>query len=99
MSTYSARPLRVRFTSGNTDGLAEFPDGSDSDADGILIPRFSTSERDALATSKVYQGLIIFNDSTSTLQIYTGSDGSNNSSSWGNVTVNGATTATILALS
>lgn len=98
-TTYGNRPLRVKFTNNNSDGLSEYHDGSDADADGVLIPRFTTTQRDNLATSKVYSGLIVYNSTDSKLQVYTGSDNTNNSASWGELTIGGATTAKILALS
>ena len=81
-TTYGDRPLRVTFTSSDSSGVAEFFDGSETGAIGITVPRFSTTERNALNSSVVKQGMIIFNETEGKMQVYTGSDSSNTSSSW-----------------
>ena len=81
-TTYGDRPLRVTFTSNDSSGVAEFFDGSETGAIGITVPRFSTTERNALTASTVKQGMIIFNETDGKMQVYTGSDASNTSSSW-----------------
>ena len=81
-TTYGDRPLRVTFTSSDSSGVAEFFDGSETGAIGITVPRFSTTERNALTASTVKQGMIIFNETDGKMQVYTGSDGSNTASSW-----------------
>lgn len=81
-TTYGNRPVRIRFEDGDSNGLAEFFDGSESGADGILVPRFSTTERNALATADVFAGLIIYNETDSKMQVYTGTDNTNNSGDW-----------------
>ena len=53
-TSYGNRPVRIRFEDGDSNGLAEFFDGSETGADGILVPRFSTTERNALATADVF---------------------------------------------
>ena len=81
-TTYGDRPLRVTFTSNDSSGVAEFFDGSETGAIGITVPRFSTTERNALTASTVKQGMIIFNETDGKMQVYTGSDASNTASSW-----------------
>ena len=81
-TTYGDRPLRVTFTSSDSSGVAEFFDGSETGAIGITVPRFSTTERNAVTASTVKQGMIIFNETDGKMQVYTGSDGSNTASSW-----------------
>tara|TARA_A100001037_G_scaffold304836_1_gene342971 strand:- start:550 stop:1080 length:531 start_codon:yes stop_codon:yes gene_type:complete len=81
-TTYGDRPLRVTFTSSDSSGVAEFFDGSETGAIGMTVPRFSTTERGNLSSSAVKQGMIIFNETDGKMQVYTGSDGSNTSSSW-----------------
>ena len=81
-TTYGDRPLRVTFTSNDSSGVAEFFDGSETGAIGITVPRFSTTERNALTAGSVKQGMIIFNETDGKMQVYTGSDASNTSSSW-----------------
>ena len=81
-TTYGDRPLRVTFTSSDSSGVAEFFDGSETGAIGMTVPRFSTTERDALTGSSVKQGMIIFNETDGKMQVYTGSDASNTSSNW-----------------
>jgi hypothetical protein len=81
-TSYGNRPVRIRFEDGDSDGLAEFFDGSETGADGILVPRFSTTERNALATADVFAGLIIYNETDSKMQVYTGTDNTNNSGDW-----------------
>ena len=81
-TTYGDRPLRVTFTSNDSSGVAEFFDGSETGAIGITVPRFSTDERNALNSSSVKQGMIIFNETDGKMQVYTGSDSSNTASSW-----------------
>ena len=76
-TTYGDRPLRVTFTSSDSSGVAEFFDGSETGAIGITVPRFSTTERNALTASTVKQGMIIFNETDGKMQVYTGSDASN----------------------
>ena len=76
-TTYGDRPLRVTFTSSDSSGVAEFFDGSETGAIGITVPRFSTTERNALNSSSVKQGMIIFNETDGKMQVYTGSDSSN----------------------
>ena len=60
-TTYGNRPIRVRFTSNDSDGIAEFFDGSETGASGIQLPKFSTTERDAYSASA---GEIIYNETT-----------------------------------
>ena len=74
-TTYGNRPIRVRFESGDSDGIAEFFDGSETGASGIQLPKFSTTERDAYSASA---GEIIYNETTNKIQIYNGS-------AWGDV--------------
>ena len=78
-TTYGNRPIRVRFESNNSDGIAEFFDGSETGASGIQLPKFSTTERDAYSASA---GEIIYNETTNKItnkiQIYNGS-------AWGDV--------------
>lgn len=74
-TTYGNRPLRIRFSSNDSDGIAEFFDGSESGATAIQLPKFNTTERDAYSASA---GEIIYNESTNVIQIYNGS-------SWANV--------------
>jgi hypothetical protein len=74
-TTYGNRPIRVRFTSNDSDGIAEFFDGSETGASGIQLPKFSTTERDAYTASA---GEIIYNETTNKIQIYNGS-------AWGDV--------------
>ena len=81
-TTYGDRPVRVVFTSGDSSGIAEYFDGNETGAIGITVPRFSTTERDALTAGSVKQGMIIFNETDGKMQVYTGSDASNTSSSW-----------------
>ena len=81
-TTYGDRPLRVTFTSSDSSGVAEFFDGSETGAIGMTVPRFSTTERNAITGSTVKQGMIIFNETDGKMQVYTGSDGSNTGSSW-----------------
>lgn len=81
-TTYGNRPVRIRFEDGDSNGIAEFFDGSETGADGILVPRFSTTERNALATADVFAGLIIYNETDSKMQVYTGTDNTNNSGDW-----------------
>ena len=81
-TTYGNRPIRVRFESGDSDGITEFFDGSETGAIGITVPRFTTTERNALTASTVQQGMIIFNETDGKMQVYTGSDASNTSSNW-----------------
>ena len=50
-TTYGSRPLRVKFTSNDSDGIAEFFDGSESGASAIQLPKFSTTERNAYTAS------------------------------------------------
>ena len=50
-TTYGNRPIRVRFNSNDSDGIAEFFDGSETGASGIQLPKFSTTERDAYTAS------------------------------------------------
>ena len=77
-TTYGDRPLRVTFTSSDSSGVAEFFDGSETGAIGITVPRFSTTERNALTASTVKQGMIIFNETDGKMQVYTGSNTSTN---------------------
>ena len=81
-TTYGDRPVRVVFTSGDSSGIAEYFDGNETGAIGITVPRFSTTERNALTSGSVKQGMIIFNETDGKMQVYTGSDASNTSSSW-----------------
>ena len=81
-TTYGDRPLRVTFTSSDSSGVAEFFDGSETGAIGMTVPRFTTTERNAVTASTVKQGMIIFNETDGKMQVYTGSDASNTSSSW-----------------
>jgi hypothetical protein len=81
-TTYGDRPLRVTFTSNDSSGVAEFFDGSETGAIGITVPRFTTTERNAVTASTVKQGMIIFNETDGKMQVYTGSDASNTSSNW-----------------
>ena len=81
-TTYGDRPLRVTFTSSDSSGVAEFFDGSETGAIGITVPRFTTTERNAVSASTVKQGMIIFNETDGKMQVYTGSDASNTSSNW-----------------
>jgi|TARA_R100000951_G_C2589151_1_gene164451 hypothetical protein len=81
-TTYGDRPLRVTFTSSDSSGVAEFFDGSETGAIGITVPRFTTTERNAVTASTVKQGMIIFNETDGKMQVYTGSDASNTSSNW-----------------
>ena len=81
-TTYGDRPVRVVFTSGDSSGIAEYFDGNETGAIGITVPRFSTTERNALTAGSVKQGMIIFNETDGKMQVYTGSDASNTSSSW-----------------
>ena len=74
-TTYGNRPIRVRFSSNDSDGIAEFFDGSETGASAIQLPKFSTSERDAYTASA---GEIIYNETTNKIQIYNGS-------AWGDV--------------
>ena len=74
-TTYGNRPIRVRFESNNSDGIAEFFDGSESGSSGIQLPKFSTTERNAYSASA---GEIIYNETTNKIQIYNGS-------AWGDV--------------
>ena len=74
-TTYGNRPIRVRFNSNDSDGIAEFFDGSETGASGIQLPKFSTTERDAYTASA---GEIIYNETTNKIQIYNGS-------AWGDV--------------
>ena len=74
-TTYGNRPIRVRFESNNSDGIAEFFDGSETGASGIQLPKFSTTERNAYSASA---GEIIYNETTNKIQIYNGS-------AWGDV--------------
>ena len=76
-TTYGNRPIRVRFSSNDSDGIAEFFDGSETGASAIQLPKFSTSERDAYTASA---GEIIYNETTNKIQIYNGS-------AWGDVGV------------
>ena len=75
-TTYGDRPLRVTFTSSDSSGVAEFFDGSETD------PALTTTERNAVSAGSVKQGMIIFNETDGKMQVYTGSDSSNTSSSW-----------------
>jgi len=81
-TTYGDRPLRVTFTSNDSSGVSEFFDGSQTGAIGMTVPRFSTTERNAVTAGSVKQGMIIFNETDGKMQVYTGSDGSNTASSW-----------------
>ena len=81
-TTYGDRPLRVTFTSSDSSGVSEFFDGSQTGAIGMTVPRFTTTERNAVTGSAVKQGMIIFNETDGKMQVYTGSDASNTSSSW-----------------
>ena len=81
-ATYGDRPLRVVFTSNDSSGVAEYFDGNETGAIGITVPRFSTTERNNLTAGSVKQGMIIFNETDGKMQVYTGSDASNTSSSW-----------------
>ena len=81
-TTYGDRPLRVTITSSDSSGVAEFFDGSETGAIGITVPRFSTTERNNLTAGSVKQGMIIFYETDGKMQVYTGSDASNTSSSW-----------------
>ena len=74
-TTYGNRPIRVRFESNNSDGIAEFFDGSETGASGIQLPKFSTTERNSYSASA---GEIIYNETTNKIQIYNGS-------AWGDV--------------
>jgi len=74
-TTYGNRPIRVRFSSNDSDGIAEFFDGSETGASAIQLPKFSTTERDAYSASA---GEIIYNETTNKIQIYNGS-------AWGDV--------------
>ena len=74
-TTYGNRPIRVRFSSNDSDGIAEFFDGSETGASAIQLPKFSTTERDAYTASA---GEIIYNETTNKIQIYNGS-------AWGDV--------------
>ena len=69
-TTYGNRPLRVRFSSNDSDGIAEFFDGSETGASAIQLPKFSTTERNAYTASA---GEIIYNETTNKIQIYNGS--------------------------
>lgn len=84
-TTYGDRPVRVVFTSGDSSGIAEYFDGNETGAIGMTIPRFSTTERNALTASTVKQGMIIFNETDGKMQVYTGSDASNTSSNWADI--------------
>lgn len=74
-TTYGNRPLRIRFSSNDSDGIAEFFDGSKSGATAIQLPKFTTTERNAYSAAA---GEIIYNEFTNVIQIYNGS-------SWANV--------------
>ena len=74
-TTFGKRPIRVRFSSNDSDGIAEFFDGSETGASGIQLPKFSTTERDAYTAAA---GEIIYNETTSKIQIYNGS-------AWGDI--------------
>jgi hypothetical protein len=69
-TTYGDRPLRVTYTSGDSTGIAEFFDGSETGAAAIQLPKFSTTERDALTGAA---GQLVYNETSNELQIYTGS--------------------------
>ena len=85
-TTYGNRPIRVRFSSNDSDGIAEFFDGSETGASGIQLPKFSTTERDAYTAST---GEIIYNETTNKIQIYNGS-------AWGDVDTDTDTTLTLV---
>ena len=69
-TTFGNRPIRVRFSSNDSDGIAEFFDGSETGASAIQLPKFSTTERNAYTASA---GEIIYNETTNKIQIYNGS--------------------------
>ena len=85
-TTYGNRPIRVRFSSNDSDGIAEFFDGSETGASAIQLPKFSTTERDAYTASA---GEIIYNETTNKIQIYNGS-------AWGDVDTDTDTTLTLI---
>ena len=85
-TTYGNRPIRVRFENNDSDGIAEFFDGSETGASGIQLPKFSTTERDAYSASA---GEIIYNETTNKIQIYNGS-------AWGDVDTDTDTTLTLI---
>ena len=74
-TTYGNRPLRIRFSSNDSDGIAEFFDGSETGASAIQLPKFSTTERNAYTAAA---GEIIYNETTNKIQIYNGS-------AWGDI--------------
>ena len=80
-TTYGDRPLRVTFTS-NDSSVSQSSLTAQRLVIGITVPRFSTTERNALTASTVKQGMIIFNETDGKMQVYTGSDASNTSSNW-----------------
>jgi len=75
-TTYGNRPVRIRFENGDSNGLAEFFDGSESGATPLKMPVFTTTERDALSSPAT--GEVIFNSTESKLQYYNGTV-------WGNI--------------
>ena len=85
-TTYGNRPIRVRFSSNDSDGIAEFFDGSETGASAIQLPKFTTDERDAYSASA---GEIIYNETTNKIQIYNGS-------AWGDVDTDTDTTLTLV---
>ncbi len=75
--------IRVVTTAGDTTGFSEFVAGSTDG--GPLIPSFTTTQRNAISSATT--GEVIFNSSTSKLQVYNGS-------SWG-VAINVSTPVSI----
>ena len=61
--------IRVVTTAGDTTGFSDFVAGSTDG--GPLIPSFTTTQRDAISSATT--GEVIFNSSTSKLQVYNGS--------------------------
>lgn len=80
--------IRVVTTAGDTTGFSEFVAGSTDG--GPLIPSFTTTERDAISSATT--GEVIFNSSTSKLQVYNGS-------SWDSLEAGDVTGVTTDALS
>ena len=60
------RPIHVTSTGSDTDGLREFPDGSDA---GLLIPTHTTAQRNSSPST----GEIAFNSTLSAFEFYNGS--------------------------
>ena len=60
------RPIHVTSTGSDTDGLREFPDGSNS---GLLIPTHTTAQRNSSPST----GEIAYNSTLAALEFYNGS--------------------------